>query len=364
MRNVGLLLVGILYLFCCTSLLVAQEAPPGENPSPGSPTSAPPTPVSQLEPVVVTATRVETPLKEVAPAVTVVTQEDLQQQQANTIAEALRNVPGVEVEQQGSRGTSTSVFIRGAEPDQTLVLIDGVKVNSVTLGYFDFANLTTDNVDRIEVLRGSGGTLYGSEAVGGVINIITKKGEGPLTANVSAEGGNGATHREALSFSGSQGSVGFSGGASYIDTDGFRPFNDGYHNFSSNLRLDVSPIPQGALRGFFRYSSAEIGLYNNKNYLGVPDPNARQLDDFVRVKGEWEHTPLTSFSYRVAGAYVKDNQRFFDEADQFDPLDFTVARIPIERTIGEAQGNYSWRDLSITTFGFEFEEQSANVRSN
>lgn len=364
MRHVGLLLIGIICLFCRPSLLAAQETPPRENPSPGSPTSVPPTPVLQLEPVVVTATRMETPLKEVAPAVTVVTQEDIQQQQANTVAEALRNVPGVEVEQQGSRGTSTSVFIRGAEPDQTLVLIDGVKVNSVTLGYFDFANLTTENVDRIEVLRGGGGTLYGSEAVGGVINIITKKGDGPLTANVSAEGGNGATHREVLSFSGSQGIVGFSGAAAYIDTEGFRPFNDGYHNFSSNLRLDVSPIPQGALRGFFRYSSAEIGLYNNKNYLGVPDPNARQLEDFVLVKGEWEHAPVNSFSYRVAGAYVKDNQRFFDEKDQFDSNDFTVSRIPIERTIGEAQGNYSWHDLSITTFGFEFEEQSANVRSN
>jgi vitamin B12 transporter len=363
MRNACVLLAGVICLLCRASLLVAQETQTLETSSPGSVRGTPP-PVAQLEPVVVTATRMETPLKEVAPAVTVITQEDIQQQQAKTVAEALRNVPGLEVEQLGSRGTTTSVFIRGAESDQTLVLIDGMKVNSVTLGEFDFANLTTENVDRIEILRGGGGTLYGSEAVGGVINVITRKGEGTPTASVSAEGGNGATHREALSFSGSQGIVAFSGAVAYIDTEGFRPFNDGYHNFSTNARLDVSPIPQGDLRGFFRYSSSEIGLYNNKNYLGVPDPNARQLDDFVLVKGEWEHAPATSFSYRVAGAYVKDNERFFDEPDQFDPVDFTVSRIPIERKIGEAQGNYSWRDLSITTFGFEFEEQSANVRSN
>jgi vitamin B12 transporter len=365
MRSAGSFLAGLLWLLCSAPVLVAQEVPPQTNPSPGSIRGTPPQPpVSHLEPIVVTATRAETPLKEVSPAVTVITQEDIQHQQAETVAEALRNVPSLDVVQNGSRGTTTSVFIRGAESDQTLVLIDGVEVNSVTLGAFDFSTLTTENVDRIEILRGGGGTLYGSQAVGGVINIITKKGEGAPTASVAAEGGNGATHREVLSFSGSQGIVGFSGAVAYVDTAGFRPFNDGYRNFATNLRLDVSPIPQGDLRGFFRYSGAETGLFNNKNYLGIPDPNARQLDDFVLVKGEWEHAPLGSFSYRVAGAYVKDNQRFFDEPDQFDPVGFTVSRIPIEMKTGEFQGNYSWRELSITTFGFEFEEKSADVRSN
>ena len=365
MRSAGSLLAGLLWLLCSAPVLLAQEAQPLTPPSPGSiQGTLPQPPVSHLKPIVVTATRAETPLKEVAPAVTVITQEDIRQQQAETVAEALRTVPSLEVVQSGSRGTTTSVFIRGAESDQTLVLIDVVEVNSVTLGSFDFSTLTTENVERIEILRGSGGTLYGSQAVGGVINIITKKGEGAPTASISAEGGNGATHREVLSFSGSRGIVGFSGAVAYIDAAGFRPFNDGYRNFATNLRLDVSPIPQGVLRGFLRYSGAEIGLFNNKNYLGIPDPNARQLDDFVLLKGEWEHALLNSFSYRLAGAYVRDNQRFFDEPDKFDPTDFTVSRIPIEMKTGEFQGNYSWRELSLTTFGFEFEEKSANVRSN
>jgi vitamin B12 transporter len=365
MRSAGSFLAGLLWLLCSTPVPLAQEAQPLTPPSPAPGTGTPPSPpVSQLEPVVVTATRAETPLKEVSTAVTVITQEDIRQQQAETVAEALRSVPSLDVVQSGSRGTETSVFIRGAEPDQTLVLIDGVEVNSVTLGEFDFANLTTENIDRIEILRGGGGTLYGSQAIGGVINVMSKKGEGAPTASVSAEGGNGATHREVLSFSGSRGVVGFSGAAAYVDAGGFRPFNDGYRNFSTNARLDVSPIPQGALRGFFRYSSAETGLFNNKNYLGVPDPNARQLDDFVLVKGEWEHAPSGAFSYRVAGAYVKDNQRFFDEPDKFDPFGFTIARIPVELKTGEVQGNYSWRDLSVTTFGFEFKEKSADVQSH
>jgi vitamin B12 transporter len=332
-------------------------------------TNTAPSPASQqqatrLSPVVVTATRTETPIAETPASVTVVTAEEIEQQQAVTVTEVLRAVPGLDFAQNGSRGTTTSVFIRGAESDQTLVLIDGVEVNSVTLGAFDFSNLTTENIDRIEVLRGGGGTLYGSQAIGGVINIITKKGEGTPTASVSAEGGNGSTHREVLTFSGGQGIVGFSGAVASIDTDGFRRFNDGYRNFSTNLRLDVMPIPTGAFRGFFRYTDAKMGLFNNKNYLSVPDLNARQLDNFLLVKGEWEHTLGNVFNYRVAGSYVRDNQRFFDEPDRFDEFGSGISRIPVETVTGEIQANYYWRDLSVLTFGFEVEEKSAMVESN
>ena len=320
--------------------------------------------VSQLQPVVVTATRTETPLQETAVSVSVVGEEEIQRQQSLTVAEALRTVPGLDFGQAGSRGTTTSIFTRGAESDQTLVLIDGVEVNSVTLGAFDFSNLTTENIDRIEVLRGSGGTLYGSQAIGGVINVLTKKGEGAPTLSIASEGGNGATHRETLSFSGAQGIVGFSGALANIDTDGFRSFNDGHRNFSANARLDVDLLPQGSLRGFFRYGDAKIGLINNKNYLGLPDPNARQLESSVFVKGEWEQTVGTSFNYRVAGAYVKSSQRFFDDPDQFDAFGSGVSRIPIELKTGDVQANYSWRDLSITTAGFEFKDRSADVQSN
>jgi vitamin B12 transporter len=158
--------------------------------------------------------------------------------------------------------------------------------------------------------------------------------------------------------------VGLSWAVANIDPSGFHTFNDGHRNFTTNLRLDMNLLPQGVLRGFFRYGDAKIGLFNNKNYLGVPDPNARQLENFVLAKGEWEQTIGDSFNYRIAGAYVKDNQRFFDEPDQFDPFGSGISRIPVELKIGEAQANFSWRDISITTTGFEFKDSSADVRSN
>jgi vitamin B12 transporter len=364
MRGVSLIVIVAVLSFPTASLRSQEMQNSNEQPPSSPPEPQQQSQVSQLQPVVVTATRTEAPLQETAASITVVSEDDIQRQQASSVADALRTVPGLDFTQNGSRGTTTNILIRGAESDQTLVLIDGVEVNSVTLGAFDFSNLTTENIDRIEVLRGGGGTLYGSQAIGGVINVLTKKGEGAPTVSLSSEGGNGATYRETLSFSGSQGLIGFSGALANIDTDGFRSFNDGHRNFTANARIDADLLPQGSLRGFFRYGDAKIGLFNNKNYLSLPDPNARQLESAVLVKGEWEQTIGASFDYRIAGAYVKNNQRFFDEPDQFDPFGSGISRIPVELKMGEIQANYSWRDLSITTAGFDFKDRSADVRSN
>ncbi len=162
-------------------------------------------PEATLPPVFVTSTRTETPLEQVTTSATVITAKDIEDQQAETVLEVLRQVPGFDVVQTGSRGTGTSVFIRGSEADQVLVLIDGVEVNSTTTGAFNFAHLTTENIERIEIIRGAGGTLYGSQAIGGVINILTKRGRGPAEFGLSAEGGNGWTNRQTLSLSGEAG---------------------------------------------------------------------------------------------------------------------------------------------------------------
>ncbi len=134
--------------------------------------------VIPLSEVVVTATRTKTPRSQLTKAVTVITKEEIEERQLITVEQALREVPSLNVVRQGSIGSQTSVFLRGANSDQTLVLIDGVRIATSTTGGFNFADLTTDNIERIEVVRGPQSTLYGSDAIGGVINIITRKGEG------------------------------------------------------------------------------------------------------------------------------------------------------------------------------------------
>ena len=126
------------------------------------------------------------PIEQIGAAVTVVTRKDLENRQVRYAADALRSLPGVEVSQSGGIGNLTQVRIRGAEANQTLVLIDGVEANNPTDGEFDFSNLATADIERIEIIRGPMSGVYGSSAVGGVINIITRGGRGPLTFTARA----------------------------------------------------------------------------------------------------------------------------------------------------------------------------------
>src|SRR5262245_30883016 len=126
-------------------------------------------------------------------AVTVLTGEDLRRQQIRNAADALRSLPGVAVNRQGGAGNLTQVRIRGAEANHTLVLIDGIVANNTADGEFDFSNLSAEEIERIEIIRGPMSSLYGSNAVGGVVNIISRRGQGPLTATLQTEAGSFAS---------------------------------------------------------------------------------------------------------------------------------------------------------------------------
>src|SRR5207249_7759284 len=138
-----------------------------------------------LKPIVVTATRVPVAADLVASAVTVLRGADLVAQGIRTVADALQTVPGAHIVETGSYGGQTSLFMRGGESDYVKVLLDGVPLNDAG-GGIDLAHLTTDNVDRIEVVRGPVSVLYGSDAVTGVVQIFTRRGEGQ-TPRVGAE---------------------------------------------------------------------------------------------------------------------------------------------------------------------------------
>jgi vitamin B12 transporter len=128
-----------------------------------------------FEPIIVTATKLETPAREVASSVTVITAEEIEEKQQASVAEVLRAVPGVDIVRSGGPGEQTSIFLRGANSSQTLVLVDGIEVNDPIdpNRAFNFAFLDTYNIERVEIVRGPQSTLYGSDAMGGVVNIIT-----------------------------------------------------------------------------------------------------------------------------------------------------------------------------------------------
>src|SRR3989441_1776586 len=130
-----------------------------------------------LEPVVVTATKLEEPQERLGAAVSVITEDDLKAYNYETVGDALRQMPGLEIQRSGSLGKLTDIRIRGTSTSQVQVLIDGMRVKSPTLGTFDFSDLAIDQIERIEIVRGPQSTLYGADAIGGVVNIITKRSE-------------------------------------------------------------------------------------------------------------------------------------------------------------------------------------------
>jgi vitamin B12 transporter len=156
----------------------------------------------ELPELVVTATRVPIPPEQSGSAITVIDREELEQRQIRIVADALRDVPGATVSRSGSLGNLTEVYLRGAETNQTLVLIDGVEVNHPDGGAFDFNSLLDLEVERIEVLRGPQSVLWGSSAIGGVINIVTKRADQPFQANARLEGGSFNTWNTAGSVGG------------------------------------------------------------------------------------------------------------------------------------------------------------------
>jgi vitamin B12 transporter len=217
--------------------------------------------VIQAPDVVVSATKSPIPVKHVTSAVEVITGEDLERRKIRTVAEALRWAQGLAVFQSGGLGTVVDVRVRGGTPEHTLVLIDGAIVNSGTIGSYDFAHLTADNIERIEILRGSQSMLWGSDAMGGVINITTKRGRDKPTVSGFAEYGSFTSIREGASLAGKQGPIDFSGSLTRLDTAGFSAINyrrgaterDGYHNWQGSARLGADLPWNGRLDFSFRW---------------------------------------------------------------------------------------------------------------
>jgi len=216
--------------------------------------------------IIVTATGIEQNIKDTGAAISVLTEEDLRDQQSITLSAILQELPGVNVTQSGGLGSQSSVRIRGAESDQTLVLINGIRVNDPSSpdGSFDFGNLLAGNIERVEVLRGASGVTWGSQAIGGVINVTTKSPTEDPTLFAQGEYGARDTVRLVSNASGKFGPVGLSIGGGYVRTDGISAFSggvepDGYRQYSASGRLlvDITDAIRFEASGYYADSRVE-----------------------------------------------------------------------------------------------------------
>jgi vitamin B12 transporter len=238
------------------------------------------TDTAQLGTVVVSASKVPRPTTSLSQAVTVISGADLRARGVTRVSDALREVPGAMVVQSGSYGAITSLFLRGGESRYTKVLIDGVAVNAAG-GSFDFSHLTTDNIDRIEIVRGPASVLYGADAVSGVIQIFTRRGDASRVS-LGARGGTYNSLDLDADVSGASELGRFTAAAAQHSSDGILPFNNEYRNgtLSSSLSLAKSASGDAALSA--RYTTAEF--HYPTDFTGAPvDTNSYRVQHRLTV---------------------------------------------------------------------------------
>ncbi len=249
------------------------------------------------ESVVVSAAQVETPLSSASSSVTVITREDLETHQAESVADALRAVPGLTVASAGGRGAQTSVFPRGGESDYSLVFIDGVQVNSFGGGY-DFAHLPAVNVERIEIVRGPQSALYGSNAIGSVIRIVTRRAGAP-TASAVVEAGSFDTTRVAAATSGEVKGWNWGGAVERLGTDnangeraanGQTVENDDYERTMVSASGGWRHGSNAGVRGDVRYTTDDRG--NPGAYGSDPGGTYGGIDTIARGSNDWLQASL------------------------------------------------------------------------
>ncbi|MGE5175147.1 MAG: TonB-dependent receptor plug domain-containing protein [Hyphomicrobiales bacterium] len=243
----------------------------------------------RLDPTVVTAERLPVPLSRVPSDVTVIGRDRLDHAQPFLLADALRDVPGLDVQRSGSLGKLTDVRLRGADPRHTLVLFDGIPLNGPWLGTFDFADLPGTGWGGVEVMGGPASSLYGSGAVGGVIQMLSPAGTATDRLRAFTEAGADATFRQGASWRGSAGAARIGAAASHLTSDGITA-RDGYAGTAAQARLDV---PRGttrlavsaiATRGRkeipydYRFDTTDFTTHE------VADPNSEETDRLAAAR--------------------------------------------------------------------------------
>ena len=232
--------------FLCASALAALALP--------APPVAAQTPTNQLNPVVVTGSREPQPLERTTADVLVIDAERIRASSADSVEDLLRREAGVQVSRTGGPGQAAGVFIRGASSGSTVVLIDGVRIGSATLGQVDFSAIGLSQIERIEVLRGPGSSLYGADAVGGVVQIFTKRGEGAARFFANGAIGGYGSREGGFGASGSQGGFDYAAALGRESSRGvsalkpadqfgnFNPDNDGFKRDTGQLKLGFTPV--------------------------------------------------------------------------------------------------------------------------
>jgi vitamin B12 transporter len=350
--------------------LAIAQAGPGQQAS--APDEAGASAATAVDQVVVTANRTPAPIQRVGQSFTIITTAQIQADQETDIADIVARTPGVSLARNGGPGEAASLFLRGADSDQTLVLVDGVKINDPSdpgSGY-DFSNLMTGDVARVEILRGPQSTLYGSEAIGGVVNVITADATRPLEGEARLEGGSYGTAYASASVGGKEDRFAWRVGAYYNSTDGVSAFDktfggvgsDPFHTAGATGRFhyDITPRLQFDERAYFTWSRNEFDGYDTPSgYFGNDN-------EFGRTTQIVDYTGLNlsllggRFQNRLAYEYSGIDRRN-EDPDQ-GGTKFTFLDVG-ETNIAEYEGTFAIAPSASAVFGAQSERSTIDANS-
>ncbi|MEQ6342702.1 MAG: TonB-dependent vitamin B12 receptor [Gammaproteobacteria bacterium] len=313
--------------------------------------------VAPLDTVIVTATRTAQTVDESLAAVTVITRQDIERQQAQSVQDVLRGTPGLSIANNGGAGKQTSFFLRGTESDHVLVLIDGIKVGSATTGMAAFQDYPIDQIERIEIVRGPRSSLYGSEAIGGVIQIFTRKGGGALTPSFSVGGGSYNTYKASAGVSGGGENSWFNASVSGMNSSGFnacngKPFPGGAGCFTVEPDKDGYRNKSGTLRGGYRFGKlGEVDLHwlgteGRVHYDGSFQNESKSTQQVYG--GRLLLNPVDALRLSLAAG------RSQDDSDNFKDGIFS-SRFNSERDTVSLQGDISVAAQHLLTAGFDYQ---------
>lgn len=318
--------------------------------------------------IIVTANRVETSSKEVASSVTVITREEIAKTGKAQILEALEDAIGLSLTQNGPPGSQAAVCIRGANAEHTLVMIDGIEVNDpiTPTRSIDMSLGLVENIDRIEILRGPQSPLYGSDAMGGVINIITRQDTGKPKFSLSGFGGTYGTYSGNAEVSGSTSSVRYSAAATLYSTDGFSAAStkyegntetDGYRNLTLSAKLGIDLSAHISLDFLGRWMNAETDIDAQGGDYG-DDPNSVQAYGSLLLMGQargrffqnrWEQTLKVS--------HVDYHRTYDNPADELNLFSSDESEYKSKLLKIDWQNTLSLHNTSTLMFGVEHQKE-------
>ncbi len=316
------------------------------------------------EPIIVTATRTAETANASLASVTVISRKDIERQQARSMQDLLRGVPGLGVVNNGGPGKNTSIFMRGTNADHVLVMIDGIKVGSATTGTTAFQNIPIDQIERVEIVRGPRSSLYGSEAIGGVIQIFTRKGSGGsgFKPSFSFGGGSYGTTNGSVGLSGNSKQGWFNLSGSEIRSNGFnacngKPSPGGAGCFTNEPDKDGYSNISGSARAGYRFNN---GLQIETNFLHSDgttrfDGNTSNKSKLIQqvIGGTARYSPMDMWQISlIVGRSRQDSDNFKDAVFS--------SRFNTRRDTISFQNDLTFNKNHIATVGLDYQNDHVN----